>query len=129
MATYNDKYPETPGPLIHSLPLFKQLEILTIFDIFRLQLGKLTYDNINNNIGLKLFDLKLASQIHNINTKYSSNGNYHINYKRTKAYGTKALKNEAISLWPTLPKHLQNSISCNSFKINYKKFLFNKYTN
>ena len=118
----------TPGPLVHSLPLFNQLEILTIFDIFRLQLGKLTYDN-RNNIGLKLFDLKLASQVHSFNTKYSKTGNYHINYKRTKTYGTKALKNEAIALWPTLPAELQNSISSNSFKVNYKKYLISKYSN
>ena len=126
MATYNDSYPETPGPLAHSLPLFKQLEILTIFDIFRLQLGKLTYDHINN-IGPKLFDLKLASQVHSICTKYSIAGNYYVNYKRTKTYGTKALKNEAIALWPTLPTDLQNSISKNSFKINYKKLMISKY--
>ena len=126
MATFNDRYPETPGPLIHSFPLFKQLEILTIFDIFRLQLGKLIYDNINN-IGPKLFDLKAASQVHSINTRYSKAGNYHINYKRTLTYGTKALKNEAITLWPSLPEALQNSISRNAFKINYKKFIINNY--
>ena len=126
MATYNDSYPETPGPLAHSLPLFKQLELLTIFDIFRLQLGKITYDNIND-IGPKLFNLKLASQVHSIGTKYSKSGNYHINYRRTKAYGTKALKNEAISLWPQLPSELQNSPSRNSFKNNYKNYLISKY--
>ena len=126
MATYNDSYPENPGPLVHSFPLFKQLEIITIFDIFRLQLGKLIYDNIKN-IGPKLFDLKTASQVHSINTKYSTAGNYHINYRRTLTYGAKALKNEATKLWPSLPDTLKNSTSRNVFKINYKKFILNTY--
>ena len=34
MATYNDIYPATPGPLAHTPPLFYKLKVLTIFDIY-----------------------------------------------------------------------------------------------
>ena len=48
MATYNDNFPVEPGPLQHTPPLFYKLKLLTIFDIFNLQLGKLVFDSINN---------------------------------------------------------------------------------
>ena len=41
MVTYKDGYPFIPGPLSHTPPLFLKLRLLNIFDIFKLQLGKL----------------------------------------------------------------------------------------
>ena len=48
MATYNDSYPATSGPLVHTPPLFHKLKVLTIFNIYKLQLGKLIYESIND---------------------------------------------------------------------------------
>ena len=47
MATFNDTYISVPGPLTQT-PLFLKLKLLTIFDIYKLQLGKLVYDSLNN---------------------------------------------------------------------------------
>ena len=44
MVTFNDTYIAVSGPLTHA-PLFLKLKLLTIFDIYKLQLGKLVYDN------------------------------------------------------------------------------------
>ena len=41
LATYNDTYPVIPGLLTHTSPLFQKLKLLNIFDIYKLQLGKL----------------------------------------------------------------------------------------
>ena len=38
--TYNDKYPVIPGPLTPSGPIFKELELLKIEDIFTLFVSK-----------------------------------------------------------------------------------------
>ena len=35
MMTNNDQYQQVPGPLIHSDPIFKELGILKIDDIFK----------------------------------------------------------------------------------------------
>ena len=48
IATYNDSYHATPGPLVHTPPLFHKLKVLTIFGIYKLQLGKLIYESIND---------------------------------------------------------------------------------
>ena len=47
MATYKDGYPLIPGPLSHTPPLFHKLRLLNIFDIFKLQLGKLVFESTN----------------------------------------------------------------------------------
>ena len=36
LVTNKDKYPSVPGPLTHTTPLFHELKILTIFDIYKL---------------------------------------------------------------------------------------------
>ena len=48
MATFNDALPEIPGALTKALPLFYRLKILTIFDIYKLQVGKLVFDSFIN---------------------------------------------------------------------------------
>ena len=47
MATYNDSLPESPGALVKALTLFHRLKILTTFDIYNLQVGKLVFESIN----------------------------------------------------------------------------------
>ena len=36
--------PDVAGPLSHSLPLFKELELLTIFDLFKVETSKFVFD-------------------------------------------------------------------------------------
>ena len=62
MATFNDEYPIIPGPLAHTPPLFCKLKLLSIFQIYKLQLGKLIYDSINN-IGPDVINYTRASEI------------------------------------------------------------------
>ena len=126
MVTFNDSFPDIPGPQAQSIPLFQQLGILSIFDIFRLQLGKFVYDTLNN-IGPKLIKLVYASDTHHYDTKFARARNFHVNHIRTMAYGKKALKNEGIKLWATIPTHIQDSKTRNTFKKNYKKFLANRH--
>ena len=63
MATSNG-VPELPSALIKALPLFHRLNILTIFDIYKLQVGKLVFESLNN-IGpsQSITEFTLASDI------------------------------------------------------------------
>ena len=38
IITYKDTLPSVPGPLHHTDPLFLKLEILKVYDVFKLQL-------------------------------------------------------------------------------------------
>ena len=72
MATFNDGYPVVPGPLAHTPPLFYKLRLLTIYEIFKLQLGKLIYESINNLGPTKnVINFTDISEIHYQYTRYA----------------------------------------------------------
>ena len=45
--TFNDKFSDTPGPLIDTNPIFKELKLLKIKDIFYLNINKFIHKGIN----------------------------------------------------------------------------------
>ena len=47
MITFTDKFPRPIGPLAHTPPIFPELEILTITDVFKVQTAKLVYNCVN----------------------------------------------------------------------------------
>ena len=47
MVTFTDKFPRPLRPLAHTLPIFHELEILTITDIFKVQTAKFVYKCLN----------------------------------------------------------------------------------
>ena len=93
MATFNDAPPEIPGALTKALPLFYRLKILTIFDIYKLQVGKLVFESFNN-IGPSQTVIKftLASDIHHHNTRYAKHSNFYVKGVRTTQFGLKNLQ-------------------------------------
>ena len=44
VITFNDKLPLVPGPLHPANPLFYEMEILKIYDVFKLQLAKFIFN-------------------------------------------------------------------------------------
>lgn len=130
MASYNDGYPTVPGPLVHTPPLFRKFGLLTIFDIFKFQLGKLIFESINkfgptNNV-IKFIN---ASDIHSHNTRYASQGNFYTNSIRTTRFGLKGLQFEGKRLWYTLPGDVKRCKTVRSFKNNFKRLMVNSYAN
>ena len=47
VITFNDKLPLVPGPLHPANPLFYEMEILKIYDVFKLQLAKFIFNCIH----------------------------------------------------------------------------------
>ena len=130
MATFNDGYLSIPGPLSLTPPLFHKLRILNIFDIFKLQLGKLVYEcthrlGPSNNI----IKFSRVDEIHCHNTRYAQRGNLYINIVRTRRFGLRGLHFEGAKLWATISAKIKNSQSKMSFNSNYKKYLIELYTN
>ena len=64
-------------PLTHTPPLFHKLNLLTIFDIYKLQVGKLVYDSMNNIGPTKsIIQFTRATEVHTHSTRYASLGNF-----------------------------------------------------
>ena len=90
MATFNDALPEIPGALTKALPLFYRLKILTIFDIYKLQVGKLVFESFNNTgPSQSIIGFTLASDIHHHNTRYAKHSNFYVKGVRTTQFGPK----------------------------------------
>ena len=128
MATFNDALPEIPGALTKALPLFYRLKILTIFYIYKLQVGKLVFESFNN-IGPSQTVIKftLASDIHHHNTRYAKHGNFYVKGVRTTQFGLKNLQIVGTNLWPSIPSCIKNSLSKRSFNKCYKKHMVDSY--
>ena len=128
LITFNDNYPILPGPLVHTLPLFHKHQILKIFEIHKLQVGKFVYESIND-IGPSQSVLKftMACEIHDHNTRSAYQGNFFVDNVRTNRYGIKSLKVEGGKIWATIPNNVKLSRTKTIFNNNYKKLLIETY--
>ena len=130
MATNNDSFPLFPGPLVHTPPLFHKLKLLNIFDIFKLQLGKLVYKSINNLGPISnIVNFTMAAEVHGHNTRYATNGNMFTHSVRTRYYGLRCLEIEGKHLWKELPQHIKLCTSIKSFTKHFKNHLISLYNN
>ena len=125
-------------PLHPANPLFYEMEILKIYDVFNLQLAKFIF-NCMHLITPPIFYnwFKLNNTIHNYNTRstffdidhdHISNNLFMIN-ARTTHYGLKLLKDSGPKLWNSVPNKIRSSQSLNSFKLRFKKYLIAQYVN
>ena len=128
MATFNDNYPAIPGPLTHTPPLFYKLNVLTIFDIYKLQVGKFVFESVNNlGPSQNIIKYTRSSEVHNHNTRYAKQGNFFINNVRTSRYGLKGLQRVGSKIWATIPSSIKDCRSKKSFNAKLKKSLIEVY--
>ena len=128
LATFQDFYPVIPGPLEHT-PLFYKLNLLNIFDIYKLQVGKLVYGSLNNLGPIHgILNFTRASEIHRHATRYSMQNNLHINPVRTCRFGLRTLNVEGVHLWATIPNNIKNCSTKQAFSKQLKANLTNSYT-
>ena len=129
LISNKDKFPNAHGPLTHSPPLFYQLKLLTIYDIFKLQLAKFTYNSINGIHPYTMFRFTTASELHNYQTRFASAGNLYINYNRTSKYGLKSFQALGSRFWNKIPSQIKDSVSIYSFCRQIKLLLISEYEN
>ena len=118
LITFNDKIEVPYGPLKHTPPLFCELKILTIFDVFKLEVNKFTFSTTNRISPPQFYDMYIPTQKTNkIQTRSTNCGKLYIHYARTTHYGLTLIKNIGARLWNSLPDFIRTQKS---------KFLFNK---
>ena len=107
LATFNDiLFTHNSSP-----PLFHKLNLLTIFDIYKLQVGKLVYDSLNNIGPTKsIIQFTRATEVHTYSTCYASLGNFFNTWVRTIRFELKNIQVEGGHLWATtLPNNIKES--------------------
>ena len=105
LITFNDGRPDILGPLTHSAPLFKELNILTVYDTFKIEIIKFVFDSINR-INPSQFHNLFVYPANPYNTTGKRNNNLKIPLARTKNYGLKSLKYIGAQIWNDIPNNI-----------------------
>ena len=91
-----------------ALPLMNLLDILTVENIFTLQLLKFSHQWHKKQLP-SIFDehLHYASDVHSYHTRYAAKGNFYTARLRTNA-GKKTTPALAVDCWRQLPSEMKN---------------------
>ena len=128
LITHNDN-PYNNGEIIHSLPLFSNLGLLKISEIYKLQISKFIYDCLHN-YAPQQFTLwyHRGSDLHDHETR--TNNDLFIPYGRTTHYGLKSIKIQGSKIWNEIPLNIREINSRNLFNKKLKlKYISDYVTN
>ena len=142
---YFQIYDQPRGPLPASEPLFKNLEILKITDIFKLNIGKFIFNTLNNEspsifsnwfiyghlvhqhstragaaiIQREHFDVGFAEPSKNLHTQRSN----------LEKYGSRMIQVYGPVLWNSFPEDIKDATSIFTFNRKAKKYFLEQYNN
>ena len=124
MVTFTDKFPRPIGPLAHTPPIFHELEILTITDVFKVQTAKFVYNCVN-----VLAPVQFRSFLHLLTLiiiQLPQEMKVYI-YHRTTNYGLNSIKNIGARIWNHIPINIRSNVSVKSFTKNLKQHFLSSY--
>ena len=110
-----------------SLPIFKDLKLLKLSDIFELRLLTFVFDSVNKTSPECFHNFFVFnSSVHQYCTRQASQRDLYLTRQNSLQYGLKSLRYLGAKLWNTLPAELRNAPSKISFKAKLKTYLLNK---
>ena len=111
----------------HTNPLFLELEILKLEDIYKLEVAKLMFKHEKKCTISSSINVVNLSLCHKHNTRLSSNHNYFLNQPRTNL-GLRSFSYAGPKIWQCVPTEFKDKIKAfSSFKYKYKKYLISLY--
>ena len=134
MISYKDALLPVSGPLYPTDPLFHELEIMKMNNVFKLQVAKFIFNCMHLNTSIFHNWFTLNHMVHNYNTRstffdidnaFKSNNLFVVNARTT--HGFKLLKVSGPKLWNLIPCQIRSLQSWNSFKWYFKKYLIAQY--
>ena len=110
----------------HTTPLFNELRILNVFDLYKYQLGTFMYQYNKNQLpsNFSTFFTKI-NDIHTYNTR--NKDNYYHNVSKSSLY-QRTVRINGPTFWNSLDVRLRSQQSLKSFKTAFKNFLINANT-
>ena len=109
--------------LADSDPLFGNLKILKVKDIFKSKILHFVFNCLTNQYTNFSNWFHYLQDVHNRNTRSNVNKNLYIPHIRTVRYGEKSIKVTGAKIWNELPLHIKDAKSYYSFKNEYKNYL------
>ncbi len=108
-----------------STPIFSDLKILKLQDLFHLKLLSFVYECVNK-ISPSCFHsfFKLVGSVHQHGTRQVIKNNIFLTQKNTLQYGLRSVRYCGAKYWNDTPVEIKQSPSVNSFRQKIKAFLF-----
>ncbi len=142
---YFQIYGQTPGPLPSSSPLYKELKILKLQDIYKFNIAKFVYQTLCGDSPDIFNDwFKYTHMVHDHATKSSTSifrenyfdiGTVHqtytlyVNRGNLVNYGKKMIQISGPLIWNDLPPEIHDASSIFTFKFHLKNHYIDKYEN
>ena len=142
---YFQIYGQPPGPLPSSEPLFNNLKILKIDDIYKLNIANFVYATLNKDSPILFHNWFIYSHlVHEHNTRASAaiiqhehfdvgyvepSKSLHAQRPNLVKYGCRLIQVFGPVLWNSFPDSIKEASSIYSFKHLLKKYFFEQYSN
>ena len=110
-----------------SLPIFNDLKLLKLSELFELRLLTFVFDSVNKSSPTCFHDFFLLnSSVHQYSTRQASQGDLYMFRKNSLQYGLKSIRYLGAKLWNALSVELRNASSKILFKTKLKNYLLSK---
>ena len=112
----------------HSLPLFSNLKLLEVDDLYKLSISSFVYECHKNLAPSHFADyFTQISAIPSYNTRGAARGDYFIVRKNTLVYGIRSICFSGAKIWNDIPPEIRDSPSVWNFRKRLKKLLSDSY--
>ena len=110
-----------------SMPIFSDLKILKVHDLFQLKMLSFVYDCINK-IAPPYFHsfFELVDSVHQYSTRQATNNDIFLTQMNTLQYGLRSVRYFGAKCWNDIPVEIKKSPSANNFRQKVKAYLFER---
>ena len=108
-----------------SSPIFSDLKILKLYDLFHLKLLLFVYESVNR-ISPSVFHnfFEILSDVHQHDTRQARKGDIFMTRHNTLQYGERSIRYTGAKSWNNIPFNIKQSPSVTSFRRQVKLHLF-----
>ena len=111
--------------LEHTAPIFRELRILKVEDLFKMQILVYMYDTIHNNSDDTLLNSLIShADRHAYNTRYS---NMYVVPRLLKSTSRHSIEYLGIRAWNALPSYAKDSTNIKQFKFRVRNLYLDEY--
>ena len=108
-----------------STPIFSDLKILKLYDLFDLKLLSFVYESINMTSPVCFHNFfESLTSVHQYNTRQASKGDIFMTQENTLQYGLRSIRYSGAKSWNEIPYIIKQSPSIMIFRFRLKSHLF-----
>ena len=112
-----------------AMPIFRNLELLTLAEIHNLQVVSFVYECVNGLSPSYFGDyFKTLSSTHAMGTRQATMGNLFLQRRNTDQYGIRSVQYSGVKLWNSVPAKIRVSTSVTKFRSELKKYYISFYS-